>query len=54
MEKKSQGIITYFGDRIQFQNGFGAWQYQTYQCDYDPLSDKILDVRIYPGRLQVK
>jgi len=48
MEK---GIITYIGDQIQFQNGFGAWQNCVYECDYDPRTESILDIRINAGRL---
>jgi len=31
---KTAGTVTYIGDKIQFQNGFGAWQNYTYECDY--------------------
>ena len=50
-KNKSRQTLTYFGDQIKFQNGFGAWQNMTYQCDYDPINEKVLDVRVYPGRL---
>ncbi|OQX27599.1 MAG: hypothetical protein BWK80_04550 [Desulfobacteraceae bacterium IS3] len=43
-----KGIVTYIGDKIQFQNGFGAWQNYTYECDYDPNSDIVIDVRARP------
>jgi hypothetical protein len=45
------GIITYIGDKIKFQNGFGAWIFHTYECDYDPQHDTALAVRVQPGRL---
>lgn len=45
------GVVTYIGDKIKFQNGFGAWQYMIYQCDFDPSSKQVVDVRAYPGRL---
>jgi hypothetical protein len=43
------GIITYTGDKVQFQNGFGAWQNYSYQCDYDPESKSVIDVRTWPS-----
>lgn len=49
--KESEGIIIYIGDKIEFQNGFGAWQAHVYECDYDPKSEQVLDVRARPGRL---
>lgn len=47
---KNNLTLTYFGDKIQFQNGFGAWQDMTYQCDYDPVNEKLLSVGVKPGR----
>lgn len=48
---KANGVLTYFGDKAQFQNGFGAWQNVVYECDFDPASKKVLDVRAHVGRL---
>lgn len=45
------GQITYIGDSIQFQNGMGAWQNYSYQCDYDPATESVLNVIASPGRL---
>lgn len=45
------GTLTYVGDKIQFQNGFGAYQAYTYECDFDPASSTVLDVRAWPGRI---
>ena len=47
----SEGTVTLLGDKIKFQNGFGAWQHHTYECDVDPAVESILDVRAGPGRL---
>jgi hypothetical protein len=49
--KESEGIVTYIGDKIEFQNGFGAWQAHVYECDYNPKTEQVLDVRARPGRL---
>lgn len=46
-----KGVVTYIGDKIKFQNGFGAWQNYVYECDFDPVTDTILDVRAQAGRL---
>lgn len=48
---KSELTVSYFGDKIKFQNGFGAWQNMVYQVDYDPINDKVIGVRVSPGRL---
>jgi hypothetical protein len=48
---KEKGIVTYIGDKIKFQNGFGAWQFATYTCDYDPDSRNVLHVDATPGRI---
>lgn len=48
---KSKGYITYIGDKVKFQNGFGAWQNYVYECDLDPETNTVLDVRARPGRL---
>ncbi len=45
------GTVTYAGDRIKFQNGFGAWQFYIYECDFNPNSGQVVDVRAMPGRL---
>lgn len=48
---KARGQLTYVGDKIKFQNGFGAWQFAIYTCDYDPLADVVLNVDATPGRM---
>ena len=48
---RKNGSVTYIGDQIKYQNGFGAWVPHTYQCDFDPLQREVLDVRAMPGRL---
>jgi hypothetical protein len=45
------GTLTYIGDMIQFQNGFGAYQNYIYECDFDAATNRVLDVRARPGRL---
>ena len=45
------GIITYIGDKVEFQNGFGAFTPMTYECDLMPDNKTVLDARVYEGRL---
>lgn len=47
----SKIVITMVGDKIQFQNGFGAMQNHIYFCDIDIASNQVLGVRASPGRL---
>lgn len=51
---KKTGVITFVGDQIKFQNGFGAWIIHTYECDYDTSKDVVADVRAKQGRLPVR
>lgn len=44
-------IVTVIGDKIKFQNGFGAWSHMTYECDVDPVTQTIIDVRVSEGRI---
>lgn len=48
---QAQGIVTYIGDRISFQNGFGAWMPHTYECDFNTKSRAAIEARANPGRL---
>lgn len=48
---KENRVMRYFGDKIKFQNGFGAWQPYSYYCDYDLDSKQVVDVGAEPGRL---
>jgi len=50
-KNRDQGVVTYIGDKIKFQNAFGAWQNIIYECDYDPINEVVLDVRAEAGRL---
>ena len=49
---KEKGTVTFIGDKIKFQNGFGAWGNYIYECDFDPKSNVVIDVRAREGRLQ--
>lgn len=45
---QSLGTLTYGGDKVKFQNGFGAWQTMTYLCTYSPDHKKVLQVIVVP------
>jgi hypothetical protein len=49
---EAKGELTYIGDKIKYQNGFGAWIHHTYQCDLDSSGERVMDVRAAPGRLR--
>jgi hypothetical protein len=45
------GQIDYIGEKIMFQNGFGAWLNYIYVCTYDTQKEDLVDVRLKPGHL---
>lgn len=51
-KNQAQGIVTYIGDKIEFQNGFGAFQPHIYECDFNPATNAVLAVKASPGRLR--
>lgn len=48
---QAKGTVTYIGDKVEFQNGFGAYQKHIYECDFNPSTETVLDVRARPGQL---
>lgn len=48
---RDDGILIYSGDKIEFQNGFGAWQNMVYECVFDTNTGYAIDVRAEPGRI---
>ena len=45
------GIAVYMGDRVEFQNAFGAWQPHIYACFVDVRRSAVVNVTERPGRL---
>jgi len=39
----SPGVLTVLGDKIKFQNGFGAWMKMEYWCKYDTQNRVVID-----------
>lgn len=48
---QSAGIVTFIGDKAEFQNGFGAYTRVIYECDLNVATNKVIDVRAQEGRL---
>ncbi|WP_248324887.1 zinc-ribbon domain-containing protein [Caballeronia sp. Sq4a] len=48
---KRTGVVTYIGDKAQFQNGFGAYTNVVYECDLANDGKSVIDVRVEEGRL---
>ncbi|MCA1941818.1 MAG: hypothetical protein LDL26_12555 [Caenispirillum bisanense] len=45
------GWMTFLGDKVKFQNGFGAWQNMVYSCELNVRTDNVGAVSARPGRL---
>ena len=39
--------LKFTGNKVEFQNGFGAWQRMSYECTYDPVDEVVIDVRVW-------
>ncbi len=37
-----------YGDKLSFQNGFGAWRRMDYICEIASTSKAIIDVHVRP------
>jgi len=48
---QEEGTLTYYGDRVQFSNAYGAFQNYIYRCDYDPATKTVIDLQMEPGRI---
>lgn len=46
------GVVTYYGGAVKFQNGFGAWQNMVDECDFDIRNDRPVDARAQAGQLR--
>ena len=51
-EDDERRVATVFGDAVEFQNAFGAWQRHRYSCRVDGSVDppRVLNVSAEPGR----
>jgi len=48
---KDSTIVTMLGDKVQFQNGFGAYTDMIYECDFEVTTRLPLGVRVREGVL---
>jgi hypothetical protein len=44
---QKKGVVTIIGDKLKFQNGFGAWKRMTYSCDVEPTTNAVLSVQAF-------
>lgn len=47
----SRKIVTFIGDKIKFQNGFGAWVNMIYFCDFNIDTREAISAHVQRGRL---
>jgi hypothetical protein len=46
------GNVTYLGDKVQFQNGFGAYINMVYACEVDVAAERVVKAEIlFEGKL---
>lgn len=48
---QEEGVIVLMGDKVKFQNGYGAFQNMRYTCTWSPATETVLDVAVEPGRI---
>lgn len=51
VSREGDVAITYFGDALKFQNGFGAWSNIIYMCKYNTSTGLVMDYMAEEGRL---
>jgi len=39
-QSRGAGSVSYWGDQIKLQNGFGAWRRMKYRCIYNPATEQ--------------
>ena len=48
---KDKGVVSFYGDKAEFQNGFGAFTSMTYRCDFNQDTHEVLNTEASEGRL---
>jgi hypothetical protein len=43
------GLMLFYGDRAEAQNGLGAWVRVRYNCTYNPFTKAVTDASLEPG-----
>ena len=44
---ETPGVLVVLGDKVKFQNGFGAWTRMNYSCHYDGPNERVLSVDVW-------
>jgi hypothetical protein len=44
-----KGLVDFYGDRLELQNGFGAWMNYQYVCTYDTNGRRVFQVAMHTG-----
>ena len=44
---ETPGVLVVLGDKLKFQNGFGAWTRMNYSCHYDGPNERVLGVEVW-------
>lgn len=39
--------LRFTGNKVEFQNGFGAWRRMDYVCFYDPVDEAVIGVDVW-------
>ena len=39
--------LRFKGNKVEFQNGFGAWRRMEYVCFYDPIDQTVMSVEVW-------
>lgn len=45
---RPRGALRFHGDKVKFQNGFGAWKNMEYACTFDPDANAVINVQVAP------
>lgn len=45
---RGPGVFVVTGEKIKFQNGFGAWQIMKYECAYDAVNRRVVSADASP------
>jgi hypothetical protein len=45
------GYVTYTGDNIEIKDKHGVYNNFIFSCDFDPTDNRVMNVRVLPGRL---
>lgn len=51
LRTRDPDVVSYYGDKLKLQNGFGAWMNVIYYCDVNTKTGMIVNVRVKQGRL---